>query len=170
MYFFACLVLYLVAEGSALVFVAGLIGWLGAIALIFLLSMVGGYLARQQGAQALVKTQETLARNESPDEEILHGLFIFLAGVLMFIPGFITDIAGLLLLTPPLRKILAPKLLAFLKSRVERGHYIKTYTVYDYQWRTPNSDDPGVIDLPSRQVTGKSSDSEPEQSNTEQGK
>ena len=169
MYFFAFLVLYLVAEGSALVFVADRIGWPAAIALIFLLSMIGGYLARQQSAQALVKVQETLARNESPNEEILHGLFIFLAGLLMFIPGFLTDIAGLLLLTPPLRKLLAPKLLAFLKSRVQNGRYIKTYTVHDYQWSARSDDDPNIIDVSSRQVTDKPSDGDAGPGRTGQG-
>ncbi len=155
MYFFVFLVIYLTAEGSALVFVAGRIGWLAALALIFAVSMGGAYLVRRQGAQALVRIQGALARNESPDAELLDGVFIFAAGLLLFLPGFLTDLAGIVLLIPPLRKILGPWLLTYLKSRVERGRYIKTYTVYDCEWREPG-DRPGgragVIDVTARQA------------------
>ena len=156
MYFFVFLVVYLAAEGSALVFVANHIGWLAALLLIFLVSMGGAYLVRRQGAQALVRIQGALARNESPDAELLDGGFIFVAGLLLFLPGFLTDLAGIALLIPPLRKMLAPWLLTCLKSRVERGRYIKTYTVYDYEWREPESGNTRggkVIDVPSRQVS-----------------
>ncbi len=164
--FFAFLVIYLALEGSALVFVAGLVGWLAALALIFVVSMGGAYLVRRQGAQALVRIQETLARQESPDAELLEGVFIFAAGLLLFLPGFLSDLAGIALLIPPLRKAAAPWLLMHLKSRVERGRYIKTYTVYDYEWRGPergpgsspgsNKDTAGpirIIDVPSHQVS-----------------
>lgn len=146
------------AEGSALVFVAGQVGWLAALALIFLVSMAGAYLVRRQGAMALVRIQEALARRESPDAELLDGVFIFMAGVLLFIPGFLSDLLGLILLIPPLRKAFGPWLLAYLKSRVESGRYIKTYTVYDYEWREPgrNDDSPQsrlrIIDVPSHEV------------------
>ena len=171
MYFFILLVIYLMAEGSALVFVAGQVGWLAALALIFLVSMAGAYLVRRQGAMALVRIQEALARQESPDAELLDGVFIFMAGVLLFIPGFLSDLAGLILLIPPLRKAFCPWLLAYLKSRVESGRYIKTYTVYDYEWREPgrNDDSPQgrlrIIDVPSQEAdrsgTGDQDDDTP---------
>ena len=158
MYFFILLVIYLMAEGSALVFVAGQAGWLAALALIFLVSMVGAYLVRRQGAMALVRIQEALARRESPDAELLDGVFIFMAGVLLFIPGFLSDLVGLVLLIPPLRKAFGPWLLTYLKSRVESGRYIRTYTVYDYEWREPRRNDDSsqnrlrIIDLPAHEV------------------
>ena len=157
MYFFVFLVIYLAAEGSALVFVANHTGWLAALLLIFLVSMGGAYLVRRQGAQALVRIQGALARNEPPDAELLDGAFIFAAGLLLFLPGFLTDLAGIALLISPLRKIAAPWLLPHLKNRVERGQYIKTYTVYDYEWRGPEDDSDRrtkVIDVASRQAPG----------------
>ena len=159
---------YLAAEGSALVFVAGRIGWLAALALIFFISMGGAYLVRRQGAQALVKIQAALARNESPDVELIDGAFIFVAGLLLFLPGFLSDIAGIILLIPPLRGLLSPWLVERLKTRVQSGGYIRTYTVYDYEWRENGWDGPAkragrdkaareplVIDLPAREETKK---------------
>ena len=167
MYFFILLVVYLVAEGWALVSVAGYTGWLAALALIFLVSMGGAYLVRRQGAMALFRIQEAIARNGSPDAELLDGVFIFMAGLLLFIPGFLSDLAGLALLIPPLRKTCGPWLLAYLKSRVNSGRYIKTYTVYDYEWRGTTPDDgrdgtgrggqaqghPRIIDVFSHEVS-----------------
>ncbi len=175
MYFFILLVIYLVAEGSALVFVAGHTGWLAALALIFLVSMAGAYLVRRQGSMALFRIQEAIARNASPDAELLDGVFIFAAGLLLFIPGFLSDLAGLALLVPPLRKTCGPWLLSYLKSRVKSGRYIKTYTVYDYEWRAPGRDNGArggdgeagedvagnergqgrlrIIDVPSREIS-----------------
>ena len=164
MYFFAFLVIYLAAEGSALVFVAGQTGWLTALLLIFLVSMGGAYLVRRQGALALVRIQEALARNESPDAELLDGTFIFAAGLLLFLPGFLTDLAGIALLVPPLRKVLAPWLLSCLKKRVERGQYIKTYTVYDYEWRDSRGDSDQkvkVIDVASHQASESRPENQP---------
>ncbi len=163
MHFFILLAIYLVAEGWALASVAGHTGWLAAIALIFLVSMGGAYLVRRQGVRALVKIQASLAKNESPDAELLDGLFIFAAGLLLFLPGFLSDIAGIILLIPLLRRLLAPWLLRHLKTRVASGRYIKTYTVYDYEWResgagaaSPEREPEGglVIDIPSRRITG----------------
>ena len=41
----------------------------------------------------------------APDREIVHGAMIVLAGLLLIIPGFITDIIGLLLFLPPVRDL-----------------------------------------------------------------
>ena len=154
MYLFVILVAYLVIEGSTLAFVAGHTGWLAALGLIFLVSMGGAYLVRHQGAQALVRIQAALARHESPDRALLDGVFIFAAGLLLFLPGFLSDLIGIVLLIPPLRQALGPWLLGYLKSRVDHGRYIKTYTVYDCEWREPGQPESRIkiIDLPARQT------------------
>lgn len=183
MYFFVLLVAYLAAEGSALVFVAGHIGWLAALALIFLVSMGGAYLVRRQGAQALVRIQAALARNEPPDAELIDGAFIFVAGLLLFLPGFLSDIVGIILLIPPLRGLLSPWLVKHLQTRVQRGAYIKTYTVYDYEWRENAQSGPAenvkqdnatkgplVIDLPTQETPKKQQKDDPKDSSPRPGK
>ena len=42
-------------------------------------------------------------RGEVPAEELMDAMIIFIAGVLLLTPGFITDCAGILLLIPATR-------------------------------------------------------------------
>jgi len=42
-----------------------------------------------------------------PADEMLDGLFLLLAGILMVFPGFVSDVFGVLLLLPPVRRLAA---------------------------------------------------------------
>ena len=48
-----------------------------------------------------------MASGEAPILEMFHGFFLFLAGILLLIPGFVTDAIGGLLLIPMVRSLLA---------------------------------------------------------------
>ena len=50
-----------------------------------------------------MRVRERLQQGETPAEELLDALIIFVAGVVLLTPGLLTDIAGLLLLFPPTR-------------------------------------------------------------------
>ncbi|SUB18805.1 Suppressor of F exclusion of phage T7 [Pantoea agglomerans] len=63
--------------------------------------------------------QEKLARNESPANEMIKSVSLIIAGFLLLLPGFFTDLLGLLLLLPPVQKHLTLKLMPHL--RVWRG-------------------------------------------------
>ncbi len=92
-----------VAEIYVLVSVGGVIGVLPTIALVLSTALAGAYLARQQGMATLLRIRENLAQGFMPAEELLDGLLIFLAGMVLLTPGFLTDIAGLLMLLPVTR-------------------------------------------------------------------
>lgn len=92
-----------VAEIYVLVSVGSVIGVLPTIALVLSTALAGAYLARQQGMATLLRIRENLAQGFMPAEELLDGLLIFLAGMVLLTPGFLTDIAGLLMLLPVTR-------------------------------------------------------------------
>lgn len=95
------------------------LGW--TLALVVLTAMLGTALLRRQGLRTLTLTQQKLDRGELPVGELFDGLCILAAGVLLLIPGFITDIIGLTLFIPPVRKILGTAMLrAILRSRNTR--------------------------------------------------
>ncbi len=73
---------------------------------ILITTVAGVALVRFQGLQTLRRMQETLARHEPPVRELFDGTCILLGGALLLIPGFLTDVIGLLLLLPPLRTAL----------------------------------------------------------------
>ena len=92
--------LYLLIEVGA-----GLGGFF-TIALCVLTAAIGGILIRLQGVQTLFSAQQQLAQGQPPEQEMLHGFLLAIAGVCLFLPGFLTDAIGFLLLIPTLRKIM----------------------------------------------------------------
>lgn len=94
-----------VAEIYVLVSVGGVIGVLPTIALVIFTALAGAYLARMQGLSVMLRIRENLAQGFMPAEELLDGLLIFLAGMVLLTPGFLTDIAGLLILFPATRNV-----------------------------------------------------------------
>ncbi len=89
--------LYLLIE------VGMLIGPLSALGLVILSGFAGAYLARMQGMQTMIKVQSSLQQGIMPKEELVDALLIFIAGIVLLTPGFLTDIAGLLVLFPATR-------------------------------------------------------------------
>lgn len=81
-------------------------GWLGVmptVGLILLTAITGTLLLRQQGLATLARAQAAMGQGEMPIGEVVHGLFLLIAGVLLLTPGFATDIVGLLLFLPAVR-------------------------------------------------------------------
>jgi UPF0716 protein FxsA len=94
-----------VAEIYVLVSVGGAIGVLPTVALVLLTALAGAHLARLQGLAVMMRIRENLAQGFMPAEELLDGLLIFLAGMTLLTPGFLTDIMGLLILLPATRNV-----------------------------------------------------------------
>ena len=112
-----------------LIEVGGIIGAWPTIALVVLTAMIGVGLIRAQGFATLTRGMARLNAGELPATEIVEGVMLALAGALMVTPGFVTDAAGFVLLTPRLRGRLAAGLLRRL-VRVsgvdsEEGHTIE---------------------------------------------
>ncbi|ANC92592.1 exclusion protein FxsA [Azospirillum humicireducens] len=81
--------------------------WIGAgptIGLLALSAVVGVLLVRHRGLSSLTRAQAAAARGEAPIGTVLDGFCAVLAGILLIIPGFLTDMLGLALLIGPLRR------------------------------------------------------------------
>ncbi|TNE32122.1 MAG: FxsA family protein [Alphaproteobacteria bacterium] len=98
----------IVAEIVVFVEVSKDIGTLTAILLCVLTTMLGMTVLRTQSGNTAAVIRERLEKNESLLEGIYDGFFMLLAGLLLLLPGFISDAAGLLLLLPPVRHLLYP--------------------------------------------------------------
>ena len=82
------------------------IGALTTISLIFLTAFVGVLYARYEGFNTLKSGMSQLIKNELPMYEIVSGAALAFAALLLILPGFATDLLGLLIIFPPTRKIL----------------------------------------------------------------
>ena len=87
------------------------IGAFATIWLVVLTAVIGGWLVKRQGMGILFRIRQQMERGEAPAIEMLEGALLALMGILLLLPGFITDTLGFLLLIPPLRKFLVVEFL-----------------------------------------------------------
>ena len=102
-----------------LIHIGSRIGPLPTIAIILITGFLGASLTRTQGLKTLTRYQQALAEGRLPHEEIMDGLMILVAGAVLLTPGFLTDIAGFLLLVPSIRTAVRKKLAGYLKTRIQ---------------------------------------------------
>lgn len=107
----------IVVELMVLVAVGHAIGVLATIGLLILASLVGAALLRREGARTLAAFVEALRTRRPPHQELLDGMLIAAAGVLIVLPGFVSDVLGLLLLLPPTRALVRRRILRSASGR-----------------------------------------------------
>ena len=110
--FFALLTVLPLLEIALLVKFGQAFGvWL-TIAEVIGSAMLGFAVLQRQGFTMMMRTQEAMMRGEPPVGAMLDGGMMVMAGTLLIIPGLITDVMGLLLLIPPVRHLVAGRMLA----------------------------------------------------------
>lgn len=91
-------------------------GWL-TVGLVLLTAAVGMLMVRMQGMAVLERARRAMEREEPPVAEVLEGLGLLVAGVLLLVPGFFTDAVGFVLLVPPARVAILRGVLVWLQRR-----------------------------------------------------
>lgn len=95
------------AELFLLIQVGELIGVWWTIAALVAVSVVGAWLVRREGTRAWARFRAALSSARVPTDEVLEGALVLFGGALLLTPGFATDAAGLLLMFPPTRVLVA---------------------------------------------------------------
>ncbi|NCO03740.1 MAG: FxsA family protein [Alphaproteobacteria bacterium] len=103
MLFFVLFLIIPIAEVAVFAAAGDEIGILNTLLLCVLTAIIGGYLVRKQGLATLLRSQENMRNGVLPIDEILDGLCIIVAGIMLCTPGFVTDTIGFLLLIPIIR-------------------------------------------------------------------
>jgi UPF0716 protein FxsA len=91
------------AELYVIIQVGHAFGVLNTIALLILISVVGAWLAKREGLGVWRRFQRQIESGSVPGREIADGVMILFASALLMAPGFLTDVAGIALLLPPVR-------------------------------------------------------------------
>jgi UPF0716 protein FxsA len=99
---------------------------------------LGALLVKTQGFVLLRDIQKNLAKGVIPADNLIQGVLVFLGGVLLITPGFLTDIAGLLLIFPLTRFILLKLIRGIVLKKMASGN-IKFYSNVNGQWASSNS-------------------------------
>ncbi len=111
-------VLIPLVEIWAILQVGQLVGPWWTILLLILDSMVGAWLIKREGSRAWRALSEALQGGRMPAKEIADGALILIGGTLMLSPGFVLDIAGILLILPFTRPVARRLLTSVVERRL----------------------------------------------------
>lgn len=102
------------AEIAGFVIVGREIGLMMTLLLVLASAFFGIILLRIQGFAVMRRVQEAARTGSDPGREVLGGALLFVAAILLVVPGFISDAIGLLLFLPFVRNAVA----VFLRKRM----------------------------------------------------
>ena len=83
--------------------IGSIIGSFNTILTIFGTALIGIYIIKYNAATYMSEIRSKLMNGLRPDQEILSGIIVFICGVFLLLPGFLTDFIGLLFLYKPIR-------------------------------------------------------------------
>lgn len=120
-YLLLSIVAFPVIEIIILLLSGKVIGFWATLFALLLMGIVGAYLAKQQGLETLRRAQAQMNVGQLPGNEMINGLCIMIGGILLVLPGFLTDLAGLLLILPPTRKLCKPLLMRWITKKINKN-------------------------------------------------
>ena len=92
---------------------------------VILTAAMGTALLRHQGLATLKKVQDSMNAGRPPVAEMFDGLCLFVAGLLLLTPGFVTDGIGFLLFVPPLRSFILGGVVRRLSASMRAGMHAR---------------------------------------------
>lgn len=92
------------------------IGALPTVALLVVESLLGAWLVKREGRRAWEALRYALRSGRMPTQELTDAALLLVGGTLLLTPGFVTDLAGFLLVLPVSRP-LARRMLGWYVSR-----------------------------------------------------
>ncbi|MDM5334747.1 FxsA family protein [Ureibacillus composti] len=118
------LVAVILAEIATFIIVGNWLGVINTLLLILLTSIVGIYVAKKQGVQSFQNMNQSIANGNPPGVAMIDTFLIFIGGVLLLFPGFLTDLLGFSLLFPITRKWYKPAIYNWIRSRMKNDQVI----------------------------------------------
>jgi len=126
---------FLLALGVLEIFVfaqvADAIGFANALGLLIAIALAGAWIVRREGWKVWQRMNLQLSQGRLPHAEMIDGVLVLFAGVLLVMPGFVTDVGGVLLLLPPTRALGRRMAQRRMEVRVERVRATYRGRVYD---------------------------------------
>ena len=103
-FLFLLFIIIPIIEIALLMQIGSWIGLWPTIAIVIITAWLGAKNVKQQGISTLQSVQTKMSEGQAPSEEIVSGFMLLIAGIFLLTPGFVTDIFGLSLLIPSVRK------------------------------------------------------------------
>lgn len=100
-----------------LIQVGSYFGAAATIGLCLFTAALGAAILRQQGLETLARVRLKLQQGEMPASDVIGGLILLFAGILLLTPGLFTDIIGFICLLPKFRNYVANGMLTNILQR-----------------------------------------------------
>lgn len=94
-----------IVEITVFILVGNAIGLWPTLGLVIGSAVIGALLLRRQGLSTLLRIQAETRAGRMPGRELVHGVMILVAGILLLTPGLVTDAIGYLLFVPAIRDL-----------------------------------------------------------------
>jgi UPF0716 protein FxsA len=104
-----------------LIAVGRVLGPVPTIGLVLLTGAVGAWFARLEGAKVIRRWQDAMARQQLPKDGVIDGFLIFIGGLMLITPGILTDFAGLSMVMPPTRRVIAGAVRVWFERQITAG-------------------------------------------------
>jgi len=141
-----------IIEIYLLVSVGKVIGPWPTIGIVIAMGLLGATMIKSQGIRLLSQVQLATARGQMPTNALINGLMVFLGGLMLITPGFITDVLGLAMIFPPTQSILRIAVKAYLMRMMAKGAiHVVTYTSTPPPVRDVTPQSPIQIDVSDRE-------------------
>ncbi|WP_096202708.1 FxsA family protein [Bacillus sp. FJAT-45350] len=111
-------------EMLVLILAGNVIGVWPTIFLVVFTGVLGAWLAKREGLNALRVAQLQTQQGELPSGVILDGICILIGGVVLLTPGFITDFIGFYLLIPQTRGTVKALMKKILEKIIQKGNFV----------------------------------------------
>ncbi|QCR33243.1 FxsA family protein [Lysinibacillus sp. SGAir0095] len=111
----------ILVEIAMFIVVGKALGVFNTLLLIILTSVIGVIVAKKQGIQSVRNLQNSVSEGNPPGVAIIDTFLIFVGGVLLVTPGFLTDLIGFSLIIPFTRKLYKPVIYYWLRKKLKNG-------------------------------------------------
>lgn len=148
--FFLLFLVFPLLELFVLIRVGSGIGALSTLMLVLAGGVIGLLCMRLAGLTTALKVRERMAQGEVPSTDMLNGLLMVVAGGLLFLPGFISDVVGLLGLLPITRRVLVKRIALHMTHSAAQSQqfyaHSRTYTQQDSHTANPQNPQAQIIE------------------------
>ena len=136
------------AEMSAFIFIGGKIGGLLTLLGVFVTAILGLSLLKGQGKAVMARIHTDFAQGHAPVGSIADSVALAVGGILMLIPGYVTDAVGVILFIPGLRTIAGAWILHHFISNNQFKGFVNVGGKSGFRAQTPHSfaEDDDVIE------------------------
>lgn len=111
-------------EIALFILIGQAIGVFNTLLLIILSSILGIYVAKKKGVKSFQDVKNSLQSGAPPGVAMIDTMMIFLGGILLVTPGFLTDLIGLLMLFSLTRKLFKPAIYMWIKRKMKNGKFV----------------------------------------------